>query len=181
MMKLFRSDTTVQEKQEPPGPEMPAQDMQARDSLAEDAPLQPAQDGSERTPHEEAAPAHATAEASNAEAARATGGEAFETELEDVIRRDVVRWHRPQPQHASPAGDNVSSLVQRVSGQSVREIDHVIGELLIVRDFLREEGERLRRDLTGYASLNQAAMSSVKAIGDSMENWRSTLGKVRRA
>jgi hypothetical protein len=92
----------------------------------------------------------------------------------------MVRWHQPRPDHGH-ATDNVSSLVQRVAGQSVREIDNVIGELQVVRDILRAEGDRLRRDLNSYASINQSAMSSMKIIGESMAQWRSTLGKVRRA
>jgi hypothetical protein len=182
MMKLFRSDSTVQEKQEPTAPDMPAQDLQSQETLAQDAPLQPEQDSSpEPAASEVAPPEPATADTDAPAQAQPARGEGFEAELRDVIRRDVVRWRGPRPEHPQQASENVSTVVQRVSGQSLREIDHVIGELLIVRDILREEGERLHRDLTGYASMNQAAMSSMKIIGDSMQQWRSTLSKVRRA
>jgi hypothetical protein len=183
-MKLFRTDTQVQDMPAPAAPEAPAQDVKP-EAIAQDVPLQPAQDAAEPTAPEDRPPEPVAAEADQPAPPASARVENFEAELRDVIRRDVVRWRGPRPEPAqaqgSAAADNVGSVVQRVSGQSVREIEHVIGELLIVRDVLREEGERLKRDLTGYASMNQAAMSSMKIIGDSMQQWRSTLSKVRRA
>jgi hypothetical protein len=38
---------------------------------------------------------------------------------------------------------------------------------------LRNEGERVQREISGYASLSQAAMTSMKIIGDSMAQWKS--------
>jgi hypothetical protein len=179
-MKFFRSDTTAQEAQEQEVAVKDAPEPVATETLAYEAPLQPA----------EGTPEAATREpepAKNAESGTATHAESaseaetdFEADLRDVVRRDVVRWRQPRPDHGR-ATDNVSSLVQRVAGQSVREIDNVIGELQVVRDILRAEGDRLRRDLNSYASINQSAMSSMKIIGESMAQWRSTLGKVRRA
>ena len=38
---------------------------------------------------------------------------------------------------------------------------------------LRSEGERVQREIAGYASLSQAAMTSMKIIADSMAQWKS--------
>jgi hypothetical protein len=38
---------------------------------------------------------------------------------------------------------------------------------------LHNEGDRVRREVSGYASLSQAAMTSMKIIGDSLEQWKS--------
>jgi hypothetical protein len=40
-----------------------------------------------------------------------------------------------------------------------------------MQGMLRREGERLCQDLSGYASLNQAAMTAMKVIGDSLKQW----------
>lgn len=180
-MKFFRSENATQEAQEVSTQQAPAQDQAAQEAIADEAPLQPALGPSESaatgpTPSDPSGPDKA------ARVEAASGPERdFEADLRDVVHRDVVRWRRPRPEHGHVATDNVSSLVQRVAGQSVREIDNVIGELQVVRDILRSEGERLRRDLNGYASMNQSAMSSMKIIAESMAQWRSTLGTARRA
>ena len=62
---------------------------------------------------------------------------------------------------------------ETVAAQSTGEIDHVIGELTRVRDMLRSEGERVQREISGYASLSQAAMTSMTIIADSMAQWKS--------
>jgi hypothetical protein len=46
-------------------------------------------------------------------------------------------------------------------------------ELSAVRDMLRNEGERVQREVSGYASLSQTAMTSMKIIGDSLVQWKS--------
>jgi hypothetical protein len=69
--------------------------------------------------------------------------------------------------------DGINSLIERVAGASVAEIEHVIVELTRVRDMLRNEGERVQREIAGYASLSQAAMTSMKIIADSLAHWKT--------
>ena len=69
------------------------------------------------------------------------------------------------------AVDNINTLMRRVADQSIAEIDQVISELTRVRDLLRSEGELVQREISGYASLSQAAMTSTKIIADSMAQW----------
>jgi hypothetical protein len=54
------------------------------------------------------------------------------------------------------------------------EIDHVIEELRGMREFLRSEGDRVQREIAGYATVSQAAAASMKVISDSMAQWRSS-------
>ncbi|MGB7690860.1 MAG: hypothetical protein WBL98_20495, partial [Pseudolabrys sp.] len=75
---------------------------------------------------------------------------------------------------AEPMADNLSALIRRVSGASIEEIDRVILELQGVRDMLRNEGERVGREIAGYASLSHASMTAMKVIGDSIKQWQST-------
>jgi hypothetical protein len=63
-------------------------------------------------------------------------------------------------------------LVQRVAGASISEIDNVIEELRTMREFLRDEGERVR-ETARYASAGQTAAASTKVIAESMAQWRS--------
>ena len=100
---------------------------------------------------------------------------AFEGEIREFVRRDValLRRQREAEPAADPVADNLNALIRRVSGASMEEIDRVILELQSVRDMLRGEGERVGREIAGYASLSHAAMTAMKVIGDSLTQWRS--------
>ena len=99
---------------------------------------------------------------------------AFEGEIREFVRRDVAipRRQRSAPETAAnPAAENLNALIRRVAGASMDEIDRVILELQGVRAMLRSEGERVSRELAGYASLNHASMTAMKVIGDSLKQW----------
>jgi hypothetical protein len=99
---------------------------------------------------------------------------AVEGEIREFVRRDVAHLRRPRPEaEEDPAAQNLNSLIRRVSGASMEEIDRVILELQAVRDMLRNEGERVTREISGYASLSHAATTSMKVIADSLTQWRS--------
>ena len=101
----------------------------------------------------------------------------FEGEIREFIRRDVAPWRRRQePETNDQQGENVNMLVQRVAGASLSEIDNVIGELRSVRDFLRSEGDRVQREIAGYATVSQTAMASMRIISESMAQWRNSVG-----
>lgn len=106
-------------------------------------------------------------------AAAANVAEEVEGDIREFVRRDVSVFRRPRPEGGGEmAVDNINGLIQRVAGQSIGEIEHVIGELTRVRDMLRNEGERVQREISGYASLSQAAMTSMKIIADSLAQWQ---------
>ena len=69
--------------------------------------------------------------------------------------------------------EQVNALVARVANASMEEIDRVILELQGVREMLRAEGERVTRDIAGYASLSHAALTSMRVIGDSLAQWKT--------
>jgi len=100
---------------------------------------------------------------------------AFEGEIREFVRRDIahLRRQRPEDSAAEPISDNLNGLIRRVSGASMEEIDRVILELQGVRDMLRSEGERVGREIAGYASLSHAAMTAMKVIGDSLTQWKN--------
>jgi hypothetical protein len=104
---------------------------------------------------------------------------AFEGEIREFVRRDAGGQRKPRD--AAPkveaSAENMNALIQRVSGASMDEIDRVIAELEGVRNMLRSEGERVSREIAGYASLSHAAMTAMKVIGESMTQWKNAPAK----
>lgn len=106
---------------------------------------------------------------------------AFEGEIREFVRRDVSFLRRQRPDNAvEPAdagnGAGVNAMIKRVSSASMEEIDRVILELQGVRDMLRNEGERVTREISGFASLSHAAITSMRVIAESLEQWKNGPG-----
>ena len=105
---------------------------------------------------------------------------AFEGEIREFVRRDVSFIRRPRSESETapdPVTDNLNSLIRRVSGASMEEIDRVILELQGIREMLKAEGDRVHREIAGYASLSHASMTAMKVIGDSLTQWKSVPSK----
>jgi hypothetical protein len=103
----------------------------------------------------------------------------IEGEIRDLVRRDTAF---PRGQHsegdaaANSAAENLNALIGRVAGASIEEIDRVILELEGVRAMLRSEGERVSREIAGYASLCHASTTAMTVIGDSLKQWKVAPG-----
>jgi hypothetical protein len=67
---------------------------------------------------------------------------------------------------------NLDALIRRLAGTSMDEIDSVIRELEAIREMLRDEGQRVSREIAGYAGLSHASMSAMKVISDSLRAWK---------
>ena len=105
---------------------------------------------------------------------------AVEGEIREFVRRDVSFLHprRSEVDAANdPAAENLNAVVRRVAGDSMEEIDRVIRELESVRDMMRNEGERVSREIAGYASLSHAAVTAMKVFADSIKQWKDAAGK----
>ena len=90
-----------------------------------------------------------------------------------------VRIAPPRPQtEAGQSNDrsagSLDALIRRIAGASMDEIDSVIRELESVRNMLCNEGERVSREIAGYAGLSHASMAAMKAISDSIKKWKDT-------
>lgn len=102
------------------------------------------------------------------------GAASVEGEIREFVRRDLALPRKPRAEAGGDgSADNVGLLIRRVAGASMEEIDRVILELQGVRDMLRDEGERVHREIAGYAGLSQAAMTSMKIIADSLVQWKT--------
>jgi len=109
-----------------------------------------------------------------------------EAGIRDFVRNDVAYLRRPAPgmdgaadQSAEAAVNNVNSLIQRVAGTSLAEIDNLISELEGLRDLLHAEGQRVQREISGYAQLSQAAMKSTRMIADNVSQWKRAADGLR--
>jgi hypothetical protein len=101
----------------------------------------------------------------------------FEGEIREIIRRDVAPMRRVAAESGGEGGSgpgpgNLNSIIQRVSTTSITEIEKLIFELQTLRDFLQHEGQRVQREIAGYAQLSQAAMSSTRVIAESLAQWK---------
>jgi exonuclease VII large subunit len=112
-----------------------------------------------------------------------------EAGIRDFVRNDIAYLRRPTPvggaEVADPNADatvtNVNSLIQRVAGTSLAEIENLISELESLRDVLHAEGQRVQREISGYAQLSQAAMKSTRMIADNVAQWKRTADGLRNS
>ena len=70
--------------------------------------------------------------------------------------------------------DNLASLLQRVAGTSVREIDYLIAELQTLREKLQNDETRVQRAIVKFATLNQSTLHSTKVISECLANWKQS-------
>jgi hypothetical protein len=113
-----------------------------------------------------------------------------EAGIRDFVRNDIAYLRRPvsvtNPEQAAADGastdaavNNVNSLIQRVAGTSLSEIENLIGELESLRDVLHAEGQRVQREISSYAQLSQAAMKSTRMIAENVTQWKRTADGLR--
>jgi len=117
-----------------------------------------------------------------------------EAGIRDFVRNDIAYLRRPAPNMGMVAGtdvavdpnaeatvNNVNSLIQRVAGTSLAEIENLISELESLRDILHAEGQRVQREISGYAQLSQAAMKSTRMIADNVAQWKRAADGLRHS
>ena len=113
-----------------------------------------------------------------------------EAGIRDFVRNDIAYLRRPPttapetaPLDATAEAtvNNVNSLIQRVAGTSLAEIEKLISELESLRDLLHAEGQRVQREISGYAQLSQAAMKSTRMISDNVTQWKRAADGLRNS
>lgn len=121
-----------------------------------------------------------------------------EAGIRDFVRNDIAYLRRAVPgmvnsssETGSSSADapleataeatvnSVNSLIQRVAGTSLSEIEKLVSELESLRDLLHAEGQRVQREISGYAQLSQAAMKSTRLIADNVAQWKRTADGLR--
>jgi hypothetical protein len=108
--------------------------------------------------------------------------------IREFVRNDIAYLRRPQvaspdtapiDPNAEATVNNVKSLIQRVAGTSLAEIEKLIAELESLRDLLHAEGQRVQREISGYAQLSHAAMKSTRMIADNVTQWKRAADGLR--
>lgn len=108
--------------------------------------------------------------------------------IREFVRNDIAYLRRPQvaspdtapiDPNAEATVNNVNSLIQRVAGTSLAEIEKLIAELESLRDLLHAEGQRVQREISGYAQLSHAAMKSTRMIADNVTQWKRAADGLR--
>ena len=112
-----------------------------------------------------------------------------EAGIRDFVRNDIAYLRRapgmltnaetPLEPNAEATVNNVNSLIQRVAGTSLGEIENLISELESLRELLHAEGQRVQREISGYAQLSQAAMKSTRMIADNVAQWKRAADSLR--
>ena len=97
-------------------------------------------------------------------------------DVEGEIRK-LVHLRKPHEVSAS----NLDSLIQRVADSPVMEIDNLIAELQTLRAYMRNEGQRLQREIAEYAQMSQTASKSMKTIADRLAQGPHTVESGRAA
>jgi hypothetical protein len=109
-----------------------------------------------------------------------------EAGIRDFVRNDIAYLRRPAmngPDSLEPGAEaavnNVNTLIQRVAGTSLSEIENLISELEGLRDLLHAEGQRVQREISGYAQLSQAAMKTTRIIAENVAQYKRTAEGLR--
>jgi hypothetical protein len=103
----------------------------------------------------------------------------IEEALRESVRQNAAQI-RHEPENASQVVTDINSLVQRVAGVSLDELDDAIVDLRQLRDFLHSEGERIQREISGYLQLNHIAIGSTKSIVDGIVQWKKAARSTER-
>jgi hypothetical protein len=93
-----------------------------------------------------------------------------EDEIGQLVQGSVA--HARTSQREKPARINdLNSVIRRISGVSVMEINEIIRQLQGLRDHLRHEAERVQREIAQYAQMSHAAAKSTKIIAETLSRW----------
>ncbi len=99
--------------------------------------------------------------------------EEMEGQIPEFVRRDAATLPRDGKTDSDAAANSIVSLLQRVAGSSVQEVDRLIGELHAIRQLLHNEGARVQSEIVEYANLSQSAMQSTSIISESLTKWKA--------
>ena len=113
-----------------------------------------------------------------------------EAGIRDFVRNDVAYLRRPAPGLLSNRRDGARAghrghrqqcqLADRARRRHLARRDRKpIGGLESLRDLLHAEGQRVQREISGYAQLSQAAMKSTRMIADNVAQWKRTADGLR--
>jgi len=93
-------------------------------------------------------------------------------EPEGKIHASAPEGPRSPQAESEVAADSIGSLINRVAGSSVQEIDRLVAELQTLRNLLHTEGARVQREITEYARLSQSAMQTTNVLAENIAKFK---------
>ena len=75
--------------------------------------------------------------------------------------------------HAGSQAEHCDDPLQ-AGTMSIADINKLMGELEMARNYLQSEGERVRQMMARYTHLAETASASVKIIAESLGKWRNS-------
>jgi len=82
---------------------------------------------------------------------------------------------------AGDSSETFGELVQKMGATSIGEIEKLISDLQVARNYLKAEADRIHQDIARYAHLSDTASASVKIITESLGQWRQGNEAMRAA
>jgi hypothetical protein len=95
--------------------------------------------------------------------------------LRDFVLQDTAQLRRDAEtaSQEQEAPRMVSEFVRQMAGTSLTKLDETITDLTQLRDFLHAEGERIKREISGYLQFHHVAKCSAKLVIDHIEQCRA--------
>jgi hypothetical protein len=76
-----------------------------------------------------------------------------------------------QPSAQTEADTEIVPRIQEINATSIAEIDRLMDELQLAKEFLQSERERVEQETIRYANLAQMASVTTKIIVDAVSQW----------
>ena len=99
--------------------------------------------------------------------------------VEEEIRDLVEEMSRRTSPVAGRSLEQAALLVQREGATSTGEIEKLIAELQIARNYLQSQAEHLKRELSRYERLSRTAFGSVRGMAQCLGEWRESGHQLR--
>jgi methyl-accepting chemotaxis protein len=91
--------------------------------------------------------------------------------------RKLTRAPAAESDDGEMPAENLSALLGRVSENSTSQIDDLVGDFGRLRQKLRTDGERIRREIEEYNALSQQVMQLTKTISERVEKVRASVDR----
>jgi hypothetical protein len=103
------------------------------------------------------------------------------SDLLQELKGRLVKQQPEAPVDTALATENLDVMIQRITMDSITEIGRVIRELENISEILRNESERVIREVSGLARLNQAAAAAKNLIAENLKQWKERLSQNKEA
>jgi hypothetical protein len=86
-----------------------------------------------------------------------------------ALKRNGRVFERFENDAAEISGDNLGTLLRRVSEPSTRQVESLISELHELRKKLEIDADRIQSDIVRYAELSQGVMQLTMIVSDNVK------------